>query len=604
VGEREEPPERFRTTVERSPAGIVEFAPDGRWLMANPRFCDLLGYRCDDLLRQHVQDITHPDDREGDLALIRRALAGEGDEFHRDKRYLHRNGSPVAVSESVSLVRDSRGAPDYFIAVVSPALRESEQTLRTVLETLPVGVWFTDGAGNIVYGNPAGRRVWGGEALVGVEDYGEYKGWWADTGRRIAPQEWALARALHGEVSLNELIDIETFDGERKRVFNSALPLRDELGEIRGALVLVEDITIRYRAEVEMIATAQRLASVVNAAADAIVNLDGGGRIESFNRAAEQMFGYVRDQILGEPVDRLMTLPWDQEHLPEANFDLKRLAATLSTFETTARRSDGTLFPVELSVSFIEHLDSFTCIIRDITQRKAAEAAVRETERMAAVGTLAAGLAHDMANLVAPIRMGVSLLERLPLDEQAKAAVAIVSRCATSLVELTDSVRMAIRGDTAGSPQSLELPEWWDKARPLLQAALPPGVVIKGEFTGEVASVLANESQFTRAILNLVTNAGEAIGAEGDRGGRVVVWSHPGENAAEILIGVRDDGPGIPADAIERIFEPFFSTKPWSRSSGLGLPSVRAFAAACGGSVTIESEMGKGSNIILRLRAA
>jgi hypothetical protein len=124
--------------------------------------------------------------------------------------------------------------------------------LSLVLETLPVGVWIMDPTGRITHGNPAGRRIWGGARYVGPEQFGEYKGWWADTGARIAPEEWAAARAIQkGETSIDEVIDIECFDGTRKTILNSALPLRGDDGTILGAIIINQDISDRRRGELE-----------------------------------------------------------------------------------------------------------------------------------------------------------------------------------------------------------------------------------------------------------------------------------------------------------------------------------------------------------------
>jgi PAS domain S-box-containing protein len=129
-------------------------------------------------------------------------------------------------------------------------LHERERLLQGVLDALPVGVWIADRDGNIVHGNPAGRRIWAGERLVGVENYGEYKGWWAGTDRPIEPRDWALARAIErGETSIDELVDIQCFDGSRRTILNSAVPLRDDSGAVTGAIVVNEDVTQRKLVE-------------------------------------------------------------------------------------------------------------------------------------------------------------------------------------------------------------------------------------------------------------------------------------------------------------------------------------------------------------------
>ena len=177
------------------------------------------------------------------------------------------------------------------------ALRQKEQLLRMVMETLPVGVWVMNRDGRIIDSNPAGRQIWGGARYVGVEQFGEYKGWWADTGRPIEPHEWAAARAIeNGETSLNELVEIESFDGVRKTILNSAVPLRDAQGGIVGAIVVNQDVTERRRAEAEM----RKLSSAVQQTADCVLITDPNGVIEYVNQAFETITGYTRDEVLGK----------------------------------------------------------------------------------------------------------------------------------------------------------------------------------------------------------------------------------------------------------------------------------------------------------------
>ncbi|MGZ8941044.1 MAG: PAS domain-containing sensor histidine kinase, partial [Limisphaerales bacterium] len=130
------------------------------------------------------------------------------------------------------------------------ALRHNEELLRTVLENFPIGVWIVDATGTITHGNSAGKQIWMGAKYIGLEAFGEYKGWWADTGKRIAAVEWAVARAISkGETSLNEEIEIEAFDGVRKYILNSAIPIFDLQQTIQGAIIVNQDITERKQNE-------------------------------------------------------------------------------------------------------------------------------------------------------------------------------------------------------------------------------------------------------------------------------------------------------------------------------------------------------------------
>jgi signal transduction histidine kinase len=133
------------------------------------------------------------------------------------------------------------------------ALRENEALLNTVLDTLPVGLWIADRQGRLIRANGAAEQLWGEVGLVGMSDYGVYKGWWVASGEPIRAADWALARVIGtGRAVLNELVEIENFAGQRKVMLNSAVPLYDERHETRGAVVVNQDITELHRAEQEV----------------------------------------------------------------------------------------------------------------------------------------------------------------------------------------------------------------------------------------------------------------------------------------------------------------------------------------------------------------
>jgi PAS domain S-box-containing protein len=127
-------------------------------------------------------------------------------------------------------------------------LRLNEQLLRTTMELLPVGLWITDQEGRIIQTNPPGLRIWAGAKYVGIDQFREYKAWWAESGKLIEPEDWAVTRAIRrGEVSIDEELEIECFDGTHKMILNSAVPIRDDRQEITGVVVVNQDITDRKR---------------------------------------------------------------------------------------------------------------------------------------------------------------------------------------------------------------------------------------------------------------------------------------------------------------------------------------------------------------------
>jgi PAS domain S-box-containing protein len=163
------------------------------------------------------------------------------------------------------------------------SLHRQDTQLRTILDSLPVGVFFVDVAGKIVLGNPMAERIWAGLKYVELPEYAVYKAWWPASGKRIESHEWAAARALAtGEAVLNEEVQIESFDGTRKTIMNSAVPIRDEGGATVGAVVINQDVTERQRAQqslmrAEKLASAGRLAASIaheiNNPLEAVTNL-------------------------------------------------------------------------------------------------------------------------------------------------------------------------------------------------------------------------------------------------------------------------------------------------------------------------------------------
>jgi signal transduction histidine kinase len=129
----------------------------------------------------------------------------------------------------------------------------SAELLQSILDVMPVGVWIADADGQLLISNPASKAIWAGERWLKPDQYGEYKGWWTATGKRIKAQDWALARVIaRGEVSLNEMIDIECFDGSRKTILNSAMPIHDREGRLCAGVVTNQDITGLKKAQDEL----------------------------------------------------------------------------------------------------------------------------------------------------------------------------------------------------------------------------------------------------------------------------------------------------------------------------------------------------------------
>jgi PAS domain S-box-containing protein len=267
------------------------------------------------------------------------------------------------------------------------ALRESEARLRAALEVLPAGVWFTDATGRIVLGNGAGQRIWAGARYVGVAQYGEYRGWWADTGERIEAEEWALARALKGETSLEEVVEIECFDGTRKTILNSAVPVRDG-GTIVGAVVVNLDVTAQKRTERELQHSLERLRYHTENSPLAVVERSADFHITTWNAAAERVFGWTAAEALGKRTDELQLVhPDDRARVAEVVAALASGASASIVSANRNVRKDGRVIHCQWYNSALHdasgRLVSVLSLALDVTERKEAEEAARASEQRA-----------------------------------------------------------------------------------------------------------------------------------------------------------------------------------------------------------------------------
>ncbi|MFP5213276.1 MAG: PAS domain S-box protein, partial [Acidobacteriota bacterium] len=236
-----------------------------------------------------------------------------------------------------------------------------------------------DQTGTIIMSNPAGREIWTGARYVGLDEYGEYKGWWADTGKPIASDEWPLARAIsRGETSINDIIEIECFDSTRKIILNSAVPIRDSNGTITAAIIVNQDITQLKRAEEDR----KKLSSVVEQSLDDILIINREGIIEYANPAFENHTGYSREEALGKNPHLLK--PGRSDERRWKGLWQSILSGTPFRDVVTNRKRSGEPYHEELTITPIkDHMGAITHVVaigKDITERVRIEKALRDSE--------------------------------------------------------------------------------------------------------------------------------------------------------------------------------------------------------------------------------
>ncbi|MCS6291670.1 MAG: PAS domain S-box protein, partial [Nitrospira sp.] len=251
-----------------------------------------------------------------------------------------------------------------------------ERQLRTVLDSLPIGVWFTDRTGKTLLANPAAKQIWSNIKQVGLHSKENPSGWWETLEPANEPHRWALSHALTtGEASLNETLDLEDLNGRTKTIRNTTVPVKDESGTTLGAVILNEDLT-----DLRRIQEALKLTQFsVDHAVEGFFWLNHRGEILNVNESACRMLEYTHEELT------TMTIHDIDPHILSDNWpahweELKRRGSL--TFESKHWSKTGQVLDTKVSVNYL-HYDGheYNCaIIRNITERKRAEAALRSSE--------------------------------------------------------------------------------------------------------------------------------------------------------------------------------------------------------------------------------
>ena len=255
-------------------------------------------------------------------------------------------------------------------------LVQSERQLRTVLDALPVGVWFTDQSGKPVLSNPAAKQIWSGIKQVGIKTVADADGWWEAIEPSDTFHRWALSQTLtKGVPSLNEILDLECLDGTMKTIRNTTVPVRDKDGGILGALVLNEDVTVLR----QMQGALKLTQSSVDHAVEGFFWIDSEARILNVNSAACRMLEYTRDELTTMTVHDVDPA-FPQELWPARWEGLQRKGSL--TFESKYWSKTGRILDMEVTVNCLDYEGrQYICaIMRDIGERKRADAALRESE--------------------------------------------------------------------------------------------------------------------------------------------------------------------------------------------------------------------------------
>jgi len=360
-----------------------------------------------------------------------------------------------------------------------------------------------------------------------------------------------------------------------------------------------------------------RQGAILEAAHDAIVTIDQQLNIREFNPAAEQMFGYARLDILGRNVELLLLPAERAQHVSALNQYLTTGGGPLAGRQVELRglKADDSDFPLELTVARIgsDNRAVLTAFMRDITERRALEEQLRQSQKLEAIGRLAGGVAHDFNNILMSV-MGAAdlLLMQLAPGDAARDEATEIKQSVVRGAGLTRQL-LAFSRRQATRPRLFALGDVVCGMDTMLRRLIGPEIDFEIISAPEPLTVVADSGQIEQVVLNLVVNARDAM----PQGGRLTVRIEEielDEAAAATLaegktgryarLSVADTGTGIDEKTRAKLFEPFFTTKEQGKGTGLGLSIVYGIVKQSGGYITVASEPGRGATFLIHLPIA
>jgi PAS domain S-box-containing protein len=403
-------------------------------------------------------------------------------------------------------------------------------------------------------------------------------------------------KVLAGEPQRYETRIVNHETGEERDVSVSSGPFRVN-GALIGTVATLRDITDPKRAQDTLARSEARYRHLVESASDAIVTLDANGRFTTVNHAAENISGYKREELVGQWFAPM--LPDDDLPKALAHFQ-QALSGETGLFESQFYRKDGEVRTISITYSTPQKDEEVLCLIRDVTDQKMLQEQLIQSEKMSAIGQLVSGVAHELNNPLAGISAFAQLLlaeKRFPPDQRT-AAETIYSEARRASRIVQNLLTFARQHKAEKIPtainqvldDTLELRGYELRVR---------GIDVRREYDESIPETMADAHQLQQVFLNLITNAEQAMEQRDGHHHRLTVRTRRGSDA--IRIEIEDTGAGIPANLIERIFNPFFTTKPTGSGTGLGLSISLGIVREHEGRIWAENPPHTGARFVVEL---
>jgi two-component system cell cycle sensor histidine kinase/response regulator CckA len=601
--------EHFRSLIENASDIVTIVGENGVFRYASPSVERVLGYLPLDLLERSAFDYVHADDIPRVGEALARAIQQPTTPQTAQFRFRARDGTWRAL-EAVGQARvDGSGFAQLIVNArdvtdrlrQERALRENKERLRTVISGAPLVLFALDRHGVFTMVEGRGLDALGLRPglLIGRSAFELY----ADLPQALAD----VRRALAGETFSST---VEVFGV----VFESWYsPVRDPGGAVAGVIGVGTDITERRRAEEALRRSEESHRALVQHAAYAIYRSSLDGRFLTVNPALVRMLGYdSAEELLGVDLVTQVYVDPEQRRKILARFDTGNI---VEGAEVGWKRRNGERILVRLSGRAVRRPDGtiecFETIAEDITERRALEDQLRQSQKMEAIGQLTGGIAHDFNNLLTIILANTQLLAKAIPPERTEAQT-----------DLRDVVAAALRGRVMVQEllgfarrssldlQAVRLDELIADLTGFLRRIVPADVEIVVSGDADLPEVKADPHAAEQILFNLATNARDAM----PNGGVLLIETRRAVISDEqhvawgtrragehVCLMASDTGVGMDRETRTHMFEPFFTTKPAGKGTGLGLATVYGLVKQHGGGIDVESEPGKGTRFCIYL---
>ena len=507
----------------------------------------------------------------------------------KDDKYFIRTLSPVkknGTTTSVTVISKDITKRKFM----ENAVKMSEKKYRSMMEAIADAVYICSPDFRVEYMNPMMIR------RVGYDATGEA------CHKAINNLDERCPWCVHDKIQRGENIEVEISSPKCNRIYHVIhSPIHRENGSI-SKLTVYRDITDRER----LMEKKLLLSTAIEQAAESIFISDEQGTIQYINPALERISGYTSEEIVGKNFGILKSDEHDEafyKDIWEVIFSGNVWAGRISN-----RMKDGSIREFETRISPVKNssgdLINFVSVNRDISEEIALKRQLRQSQKMQSIGTMAGGIAHDFNNILAPI---IGCAELLMEDaEKGSDQYESLQEILQAGMRARDLIKQILLFSRQ-SDQKLELLRIQFIVREVLQFAkfaLPSTINIRHTIEDNCGWVMADATQIHQIVMNLITNAYHSME---DKGGQLEInlkevelgiddagdsFMTPG---AYVRLKVSDTGVGMEEGVLDRIFEPYFTTKGADKGTGLGLSVVHGIVKSCGGDITVYSEPGKGS---------